>query len=131
MSDGTVTKETQGYEVSVRCRYIPEESNPEDRYFFFAYTVVITNVSGKAAKLLTRKWTITDGWGRIEEVKGPGVVGKFPRLEEGESFEYTSFCPLSTTTGTMEGVYRFATDDGEEFDVDIPQFFLYEPGSVN
>ncbi len=122
---------SHGYEVEVDCRFIPEQSSIEERQYVYAYTIIIRNISGPRAQLLNRHWMITDGWGRVEEVKGPGVVGKHPHLGEGESFTYTSFCPLPTSTGTMRGSYRMRADDGSEFDIEIPQFFLYEPSSMN
>lgn len=127
----TLIATTNGYEVEVESRYVPEQSDPTERQYFFAYTIIIRNIDGQKAQLLNRHWIITDGWGRIEEVKGPGVIGKHPHLDKGESFSYTSFCPLATSTGTMQGSYRMRAEDGTEFDIEIPQFFLFEPSSMN
>ncbi len=121
----------QNVEISVKCVYVPEESRPHERFYFFAYTVTIKNSGKENVKLISRHWVITDGFGRVEEVRGEGVIGKQPHLRPGQSFEYTSFCPLATTTGSMQGTYQMKTDEGEEFDVEIPQFFLIEPTQVN
>ena len=100
-------------------------------YYFFAYTVTIANSGGAAVQLVSREWVITDADGRIETVKGAGVVGQQPRLAPGESFEYTSFCPLTTTMGTMHGCYTMRTDDGDWFDAEIAPFTLAIPHVVN
>jgi ApaG protein len=95
------------------------------------YTVTISNESAETVQLLTRHWVITDGTGHIEEVRGPGVVGKQPTMKPGESFEYTSGCPLSTPFGVMEGTYQMVTQNGERFDAKIAPFTLSEPYSVH
>jgi ApaG protein len=97
----------------------------------FAYTIRISNEGSSPAKLLSRHWVIKDSWGQTREVKGPGVVGEQPRLEPGEEFEYTSFCPLSTPRGTMSGSYAMARDVGQRFNVGVGEFFLFEPGEAN
>ena len=127
MSDTT----TDGIRIEVTPTYIPERSRPRAGYHFFAYQVRITNVGDSTAKLESRHWVITDGRGRVEEVRGPGVVGKFPRLEPGEAFDYMSFCPLPTPVGSMEGSYQFVRDDGEAFDAAIAPFTLAAPNSLN
>ena len=122
---------TEGIRVRVRPAYHPEHSAPGHGRWFFSYTIEISNESASTAKLLSRSWRITDGNGAVEVVRGPGVVGHQPRLQPGQSFEYTSFCPLPTPIGSMEGAYTFVRDDGEEFDVAIGLFVLEDPASMN
>ncbi len=127
MSDTT----TRGIRIEVKSVYIEERSAPHQAYYFFAYHVTISNVGDEPAQLVSRTWIITDGNGNVERVEGPGVVGEQPRLEPGKSFEYTSFCPLTTSFGTMEGSYQMKTDDGETFDAEIAPFSLEVPNVVN
>jgi ApaG protein len=115
---------TRGVLVEVQSEYIPERSNPEKNYYFFSYHIKITNKGNETAQLLSRHWIITNSEGQKEEVQGPGVVGEQPILEPGESFEYTSFCPLNTPIGTMHGTYQMVTDGRENFDAEIPVFSL-------
>lgn len=122
---------TRGVRVQVKSRYVPERSNPEHDAWFFAYTVTLTNEGEDTVKLLTRHWIITNANGDVEEVRGPGVVGAQPVLEPGESFEYTSACPLPTAFGTMHGTYQMVTEDGERFDAEIAPFSLSMPYAVN
>jgi len=122
---------TRGVRVEVESRYLPEKSDPGRKRWFFAYDIRISNDGDDVVQLLTRHWIITDGNGNVEEVKGPGVVGNQPVLAPGESFEYTSFCPLTTPFGTMEGSYQMVTDGGADFDAVIAQFALSEPMTVN
>ncbi len=122
---------TNGIRVEVRSTYVPERSSPEVGAYFFVYRIRISNEGTFAAKLTDRHWIITDAFGMVEEVKDPGVVGKQPRLEPGETFEYTSACPLGTLTGTMHGTYRMERDDGETFDADIGEFGLAVPNVMN
>ena len=122
---------TQGIRVSVQSRYLPDRSNPARREFVFAYTVRITNEGERTAQLVSRHWIITDGAGRIQEVRGDGVVGAQPVLNPGQSFEYTSGCALPTQFGTMEGTYRMVRDDGEDFDAVIAPFSLAMPHTLN
>ena len=122
---------TEGICISVRTAFVPERSNPRDSYFFFAYEVTIANEGDEAAQLLTRHWIITDGDGNVEEVVGDGVVGEQPYLAPGESYTYTSFCPLRTETGTMHGTYGMVRPDGRTFDALIPRFTLVEPYTIN
>lgn len=122
---------TRGVQVHVESRYLPERSAPERGGWFFAYTVTITNVGDEAVQLVSRHWVITDAHGRVEEVRGPGVVGAQPRLRPGESFEYTSGCPLRTAFGTMRGSYQMTTDGGDKFDATIAPFTLSTPESLN
>lgn len=114
--------------VQVQPAYIEEQSSPDKNRFFFAYEVTIQNQSERALQLMRRHWIITDGLGRTEEVEGEGVVGQQPRLEPGERFQYTSFCPLTTPTGSMQGSYFFRDSQGENVEVKIPIFLLCEPG---
>lgn len=120
-------KETRAIEITVKPFYLEEQSEPDDSHFVFAYHIRIRNNGRKAVQLLNRYWQITDGRGRTQEVRGPGVVGEQPVLQPGEAFEYTSGCPLNTSTGIMVGSYEMETPDGERFDVDIPAFSLDSP----
>jgi len=127
MSDTT----TEGIRIQVESEFVEERSNPRDNYYFFAYTVTITNVGSRPAQLMSRIWIITDAHGEEERVEGPGVVGEQPLLAPGQSFEYTSFCPLRTQFGTMHGSYRMTRPDGESFDAVIAPFSLATPNAVN
>jgi len=127
MSDTT----TEGIRIQVESEYVEERSNPRDNYYFFAYTVTITNVGSRPAQLMSRVWIITDAQGDEERVEGPGVVGEQPLLTPGQSFEYTSFCPLRTQFGTMHGTYKMVRPDGESFDAVIAAFSLATPNAVN
>jgi ApaG protein len=122
---------TRGIRVRVLSEYSPEKSRPAENEWFFLYTVTIANESNVPVQLLTRHWIITDGTGRVEEVRGPGVVGKQPTLQPGESFEYTSGCPLTTAFGIMEGTYQMVAAGGERFDAKIAPFTLSEPYTVH
>ena len=122
---------THDFHVSAISRYIPERSNTNISTFFFAYWISITNKSNNAAQLLNRYWKITDADGRINEVDGPGVVGEQPYLEPTQSFEYNSFCPLSTEFGFMQGYYDMTVGDQTSFQIEIPQFRLSKPHSEN
>ena len=117
--------------VSVQTRFLDEQSAPDEGRYVFAYTIRIANVGDVPAKLLTRHWIITDGTGHVDEVRGPGVIGKQPVLSPGESFTYTSGCPLNTPFGVMEGTYQMVTGNGEQFDVKIAPFTLSEPYTVH
>lgn len=127
MSDAT----TRGVRVRVLPEYLPERSDPRRPIYVFAYHVTISNEGELPVQLLNRYWRIRDGFGRIDEVRGPGVVGHQPRLEPGQSFEYSSFCPLPTEFGVMEGSYEMTLDDGERFDARIAPFQLVSPQAVN
>lgn len=122
---------TEAIRITVRAEYRPERSNPAKRQFFFAYTVRIRNEGNRTVQLVSRHWHITDAHGRVEEVRGAGVVGEQPVLRPGASFEYTSGCPLSTDFGTMHGTYQMRTADGSEFDAVIAPFRLALPHAVN
>ena len=115
------------FSVKVRVRFVAEQSDPSADLYLFAYTIRVENTGAQAAQLLSRHWIITDGNGKIEEVRGPGVVGEQPRLAPGQAFEYTSGCPLSTPYGTMRGTYHCVGADGAQFDVPIPEFVLTVP----
>ena len=105
-------------------KYQPEQSAPEHGVFGFSYTVTIHNTGDMAAQLVSRHWVICDSAGRLEEVKGLGVVGHQPLLKPGESFQYTSGSRLATASGTMHGSYFCVAEDGERFEVVIPMFVL-------
>lgn len=133
MSDRVFSSAATTRDVSVRVvsTYVPERSAPEHNHWFFMYHVVISNGGNETVQLISRHWVITDANGQVEEVKGPGVVGEQPKLGPGESFDYTSACPLPTPFGTMQGTYQMITSDGESFDVQIAPFSLAEPHAVN
>jgi ApaG protein len=122
---------TRGVRVAVLAEYAPDRSQPARQEWFFLYTITITNEGPETVQLISRHWIITDGRGRVEEVKGPGVVGQQPLLRPGESFTYTSGCPLGTPFGVMEGTYQMMTQAGEAFDVTIAKFALSEPYTVH
>ena len=121
---------TEGIRVEVYPEFIPEQSIPTEDKYVFAYKVVITNESSRRARLVSRRWVIINADGDREDVEGPGVVGYTPELEPGESFEYTSFCPLNTSWGTMEGAFSMIAENGEEFDVQVARFYLFDPALV-
>jgi ApaG protein len=122
---------TRGIRVRVRSMYIPERSAPEQGEYFFAYSVRIANEGEETAQLVSRRWVITNGEGRVDVVEGPGVVGEQPVLTPGASFEYTSFCPLPTPFGSMEGSYRMVTPGGDRFEAAIAAFTLAVPTALN
>ena len=122
---------TDGILIEVNPSYLREHSDPTQRLFVFSYEVTISNESRRPAKLVARHWVIRDGDGTEREVEGEGVVGEQPNLIPGGSFTYSSFCPLSTPTGSMRGTYRMVRDDGTEFDAKIPLFFLRDLTQYN
>jgi len=122
---------TRGIRISVETQYDPTRSSPQQSQWFFLYTIRITNEGPVTAQLMTRHWIITDATGHVEEVKGPGVVGEQPVLAQGQSFEYTSGCPLTTPFGSMRGSYQMTTVDGEQFDAEIAEFILREPHAMH
>jgi ApaG protein len=122
---------TQDIMVRVQSRYVPEQSDPEQGTWLFAYTVVISNKGERVVQLVSRHWIITDANGHVEEVRGPGVIGAQPVLRPGESFEYTSACPLPTSFGTMHGSYQMIDEQGDPFDIEIAAFSLNMPYAVN
>ncbi len=113
--------------VDVETRYIEEQSNPEQNYFVFAYTITIQNQGRQTAQLLTRHWIITDSNHKVQEVRGDGVVGEQPLLKPGEQFVYTSGTMLETSVGTMKGSYQMESGDGSKFDATIEEFVLSTP----
>ena len=161
LKDHSEEATTQGIEVRVRSFFVREHSDVQSNRYFFSYHIQIRNTGERTIQLLNRHWLITDGNGRVEEVRGPGVVGQQPKLSPGDSFEYESFCPLQTPTGSMRGSYECqnldsstdssidSSSDGSVgdqsgdqtgssnsatpklFDVEIPQFFLVEPNSFH
>lgn len=119
--------ETEGVIVRVSPQFLDDESSPEDNRFMWAYTVEIENRGSRRLKLITRYWHIADSEGRVQEVRGRGVVGQTPVLEPGDTFEYTSGAPLAAPSGLMSGSYCLADDDGETLDAKIPLFALDSP----
>ena len=117
--------------VSVQTTYIPEQSDPDNRRYVFAYTITIRNEGSIPAKLLTRHWIITDADGKTQEVRGEGVVGEQPHLKPGEGFRYTSGTMLETPVGSMQGSYQMLADDGQEFDCPIAPFTLSTPHTLH
>jgi ApaG protein len=122
---------TNDIEVAVHPFFVPEQSDPMAGRFLFGYRVTITNHGAAEAQLLSRHWIVTDGHSHVEEVRGDGVVGLQPKLKPGESFEYTSACPLSTPTGNMRGTYQMQCGDGRKVSVRIPLFFLRHPDTFH
>ena len=122
---------TRGVRVRVQSKYDPKRSSPAAEQWFFPYTITISNEGDDTVQLLTRYWQITDGNNKVHEVRGPGVVGEQPVLEPGESFTYTSGCPLGTPFGMMEGTYQMVDSHGEKFDARVAPFELSEPYSVH
>jgi ApaG protein len=118
---------TRSIRVQVESEFAPGRSNPSQNQWFFHYTIRIINEGREIVQLLSRHWVITDAMGAIREVRGPGVVGKQPRLEPGQSFEYTSGCDLTTPFGSMRGTYQMVNDQQEYFEIEIPAFTLTEP----
>jgi ApaG protein len=122
---------TADIRVEVSTEFRADRSAPAAGRYLFTYTIRISNQGSRAAKLVSRHWIITDANGDREEVVGEGVVGQQPRLDAGQSFEYTSFCVLKTALGQMRGTYRMVRDDGSSFEAEIPAFSLAVPGSLN
>lgn len=125
--------EAKKYEVhvSMTTQYMPEQSDPGASRYFFAYHIKVTNRGSVAAQLVSRHWIITDAEGKVEEVRGLGVVGHQPLLQPGESFDYTSGCPLATPVGTMQGSYQMVAEDGTRFEAPIPEFVLAMPRTLH
>lgn len=119
------------FTVSVRTQYLAEQSDPDSANFVFAYTITIKNTGQVAAQLISRHWIIVDANNHIEEVKGLGVVGHQPLLQPGEQFEYTSGTALVTPQGSMTGTYFCVAEDGEQFEVKIPEFILSLPRTLH
>ena len=119
--------ETRRIRVAVRPAYLHDQSDPEDDRYVWSYTVTIENRGAEPVQLLSRYWNIMDGQGRVQEVRGAGVVGAQPVIAPGESFQYTSGCPLETASGTMSGRYQMMSASGESFEAEIPAFLLESP----
>lgn len=117
--------------IDVETNYIEEQSDPSNDRYIFSYTITIQNTGDIATKLLTRHWLITDANGKTQEVRGEGVVGEQPHLAPNEGFRYTSGTVLETPVGSMRGTYQMVTDDGTEFDAQIPTFTLSVPKIIN
>ncbi|MFS2325972.1 MULTISPECIES: Co2+/Mg2+ efflux protein ApaG [Brucella] len=118
---------TRDIEVTAEPFYLEDQSEPDENRYVWGYRITIANNSSQSVQLRSRYWQITDGNGRIEEVRGAGVIGEQPTLNPGDSYQYSSGCPLSTTSGVMVGRYQMQTPDGNAFDVDIPAFSLDIP----
>lgn len=125
--------EAKKYEIhiSVTTQYMPEQSDPGSERYFFAYHIKVTNSGSVAAQLVSRHWIITDATGKVEEVRGLGVVGHQPMLQPGESFDYTSGCPLATPVGTMQGSYQMVAEDSTRFEAPISEFVLAMPRTLH
>ncbi|WP_417670629.1 Co2+/Mg2+ efflux protein ApaG [Roseibium sp.] len=121
---------TNGIEVSVEPYYLDDESEPENGHFVWAYMVEVHNGSDVPVQLRTRYWKIVDGLGRVEEVRGAGVVGEEPWIEPGDTFDYSSWCPLKTSSGIMQGSYGMEREDGSTFEAAIPAFSLDLPDEI-
>ncbi|MBB3149033.1 MULTISPECIES: Co2+/Mg2+ efflux protein ApaG [Phyllobacterium] len=121
---------TRDIEVTVEPFYLEEQSNPEENRYVWGYRITIANESEITVQLRARYWKITDGNGHMEEVRGPGVIGEQPILNPGDSFQYSSGCPLTTTSGVMVGRYTMQTDSGVRFDIEIPAFSLDLPDQL-
>jgi ApaG protein len=119
--------ETRSIRVAVKPAYLDDQSDPEDDRYVWSYTVTIENRGQEPVQLLSRYWNIVDGTGRVQEVRGAGVVGAQPVIGPGESFQYTSGCPLETASGTMSGRYQMMSASGESFEAEIPPFLLESP----
>ncbi|MEY2168338.1 MULTISPECIES: Co2+/Mg2+ efflux protein ApaG [unclassified Rhodanobacter] len=118
-------------DVQVRTRFVPDQSRPDDNRYVFAYTITLHNAGSVPAQLLTRHWVITDANGKVEEVRGDGVVGEQPWMRPGDNFEYTSGAVLETPVGTMGGSYLMLADDGTRFEAPIPRFTLAIPRTLH
>ena len=121
------TSDTYRIQVEAVAEYIDAQSRPEDEHYVFAYHITVRNTGALAAQLVSRHWIITDGNGKVQEVRGLGVVGEQPTLAPGESFRYTSGCVMETPVGTMHGSYQMVAGDGHHFDAAIPPFVLAVP----
>lgn len=117
------------YDITVEAQasYEADQSEPDELRYVFSYRIRIVNSGTVAAKLISRHWIITDSEGKVQEVRGQGVIGEQPSLQPGQSFEYTSGCVLETPFGTMRGSYQMVASDGTQFDATIPEFFLSGP----
>ncbi|BBO59217.1 Co2+/Mg2+ efflux protein ApaG [Mycoavidus sp. B2-EB] len=119
------------FSISVQANYLPEQSDPEQQQFAFAYTITILNAGQVAAQLIARHWVIVDSENHTQEIKGLGVVGHQPLLQPGEQFQYTSGAIIATPVGTMRGAYFCVAEDGFRFDAPIPEFVLHMPRTLH
>ena len=126
---GVYEAETRGVRVRVAPQYLPDRSDPDGELYVWAYRIEIENEGARTVQLVDRRWIITDAFGRVEEVAGPGVVGEQPVIGPGDRYEYTSGCPLTTPSGVMVGHYGMVAEDGERFEAAIPAFSLHLPGA--
>lgn len=122
---------TRGLKVIVQARYVEAQSNPEQNQWMFAYLVNIINDGDVSTQLISRTWLITNSQGEEQRVEGPGVIGEQPRLEPGESFSYTSACPLDTSVGSMHGTFSMRDDDGTTWEAEVAPFTLSTPYALN
>jgi ApaG protein len=120
-------KMTRGVKVAVKPAFLDDQSDPDEGQYLWSYTVTIENKGAEPVQLLSRYWHITDGLGRVQEARGPGVVGAQPVIAPGQAFQYTSGCPLPTSSGHMVGRYQMKTASGEDFEAEIPAFLLESP----
>jgi ApaG protein len=125
--------DTDKYQIEIHPmpQFIPEQSDPENHRYIFAYTITIKNIGSVPTQLVSRHWIITDGNNDVQEVRGLGVVGKQPLLQPGESFRYTSGSSLTTPIGTMKGTYQMVAEDGTHFEAEIPEFVLASPRALH
>lgn len=122
---------TRHIRVSVNPEFLEGQSKPEEDRYFWAYTITVENHGDDTVTLKSRYWKITDAFGRVQEVRGDGVVGEQPTLKPGEQFQYTSGCPLKTPNGMMVGRYQMISDKGEMFEIEVPAFSLDSPHDVH
>lgn len=126
-----MSRHAYALDIAVATRFLEDQSEPDKNRYVFSYTIHIRNCGRVTARLLSRKWRITDANGKVQEIEGEGVVGQQPRLRPGEDFEYTSGAVLETSLGTMQGSYRMLADDGTQFDAPIPPFTLSTPRTLH
>jgi len=119
------------FEIQVKVSYVDADSRPDMNQFYFSYKIKITNKGSSPAQLMSRHWIITDAFGQTEEVRGAGVVGNQPKIQPGAAFEYESACPLPTSSGTMRGQYQMISESGENFEIEIPEFYLIAPQALH
>jgi len=122
---------TRGLKVRVESRYVEDQSTPSEQNWVFAYLVTIINDGDIPTQLIARRWVITNADGQTQTVEGPGVIGEQPRLEPGESFSYTSGCPLGTSIGSMHGAFIMRDDDGTSWEAEVGVFTLSTPFALN
>ena len=130
-SNGRMNEHPYAVQIGVETLFIDEQSQPQNDRYVFAYTITIENVGTMAAQLMTRHWIITDANGKVQEVRGEGVVGEQPHLQPGEAFSYTSAAMIETPVGSMQGSYQMIADDGVEFDAPIDPFNLSVPRTLH